>query len=40
MCGPNTSKIAERNNQKILYIVPWPTQYLHLKVKVGERSTA
>src|SRR5436309_773557 len=31
---PEYDKIAERNNQKILYIVPWPTQYLHLKVKV------
>jgi TRAP-type C4-dicarboxylate transport system substrate-binding protein len=29
-------KIAARNNQKILYIVPWPTQYLHLKVKAVE----
>ena len=26
-------KVAEKNNQKILYTVPWPTQYLHLKVK-------
>jgi hypothetical protein len=32
---PEYDKIAERNNQKILYIVPWPTQYLHLKVKVA-----
>ena len=24
---------ALRNNQKTLYLVPWPTQYLHLKVK-------
>ncbi len=30
---PEYDKIAARNNQKILYIVPWPTQYLHLKVK-------
>jgi TRAP-type C4-dicarboxylate transport system substrate-binding protein len=30
---PEYEKIAARNNQKILYIVPWPTQYLHLKVK-------
>jgi TRAP-type C4-dicarboxylate transport system substrate-binding protein len=33
---PEYEKIAARNNQKILYIVPWPTQYLHLKVKVGD----
>jgi TRAP-type C4-dicarboxylate transport system substrate-binding protein len=26
-------KIAEKNNQKMLYTVPWPTQYLHLKAK-------
>lgn len=31
---PEYEKIAARNNQKILYMVPWPTQYLHLKVKV------
>ena len=31
---PEYEQIAGRNNQKILYIVPWPTQYLHLKVKV------
>ena len=33
---PEYDKIAARNNQKILYIVPWPTQYLHLKVKVAS----
>lgn len=33
---PEYEKIAARNNQKILYIVPWPTQYLHLKVKVAD----
>lgn len=33
---PEYEKVAARNNQKILYIVPWPTQYLHLKVKVVE----
>jgi TRAP-type C4-dicarboxylate transport system substrate-binding protein len=32
---PEYDKIAARNNQKVLYIVPWPTQYLHLKVKVA-----
>jgi TRAP-type C4-dicarboxylate transport system substrate-binding protein len=31
---PEYEKVAARNNQKILYMVPWPTQYLHLKVKV------
>ena len=30
---PEYEKIAPKNNQTILYIVPWPTQYLHLKVK-------
>lgn len=33
---PEYEKIAARNNQKILYIVPWPTQYLFLKVKVAD----
>ena len=31
---PEYEKIAAKNNQMILYMVPWPTQYLHLKVKV------
>ena len=31
---PEFEKIAAKNNQTILYTVPWPTQYLHLKVKV------
>ena len=30
---PEFEKIATRFNQKILYTVPWPTQYLHCKVK-------
>src|SRR5882757_9067793 len=30
---PGYEKIAARNNQTILYVVPWPNQYLHLKVK-------
>lgn len=30
---PEYEKIALKNNQTILYTVPWPTQYLHLKVK-------
>jgi TRAP-type C4-dicarboxylate transport system substrate-binding protein len=31
---PVYEQVAAQNNQKILYMVPWPTQYLHLKVKV------
>jgi len=30
---PEYEKVARKNNQTILYMVPWPTQYLHLKVK-------
>ncbi len=30
---PEWEKIAAKNNQTILYVVPWPNQYLHLKVK-------
>lgn len=30
---PVYEAVAARNNQKILYMVPWPTQYLHLKTK-------
>jgi TRAP-type C4-dicarboxylate transport system substrate-binding protein len=30
---PEFEKIATKNNQTILYMVPWPTQYLHLKTK-------
>src|ERR1043166_7488964 len=30
---PEYEAIATKNNQKVLYMVPWPTQYLHLKVK-------
>ena len=30
---PEYDKVALKNNQTILYMVPWPTQYLHLKVK-------
>ncbi len=30
---PAYDKVAQRNNQTILYVVPWPAQYLHLKVK-------
>jgi TRAP-type C4-dicarboxylate transport system substrate-binding protein len=31
---PEYEAVAAKNNQKVLYMVPWPTQYLHLKVKV------
>src|SRR5215813_11622003 len=31
---PVYEEVVARNNQKIIYMVPWPTQYLHLKVKV------
>jgi TRAP-type C4-dicarboxylate transport system substrate-binding protein len=30
---PEFDKIATKYNQRILYTVPWPTQYLHCKVK-------
>jgi len=30
---PDYDKIATKNNQTVLYVVPWPNQYLHLKVK-------
>ena len=30
---PEFDNIAAKFNQKILYTVPWPTQYLHCKVK-------
>jgi TRAP-type C4-dicarboxylate transport system substrate-binding protein len=30
---PEFEKIAAKYNQKILYVVPWPNQYLHLKVR-------
>jgi TRAP-type C4-dicarboxylate transport system substrate-binding protein len=31
---PVYDQVAAKNNQKILYMVPWPTQYFHLKVKL------
>jgi TRAP-type C4-dicarboxylate transport system substrate-binding protein len=31
--APEYRRIALKNNQTILYTVPWPAQYLHLKVK-------
>lgn len=31
---PEYEALALKNNQLVLYTVPWPTQYLHLKVKV------
>lgn len=30
---PEFEKVALKNNQTILYMVPWPAQYLHLTVK-------
>jgi TRAP-type C4-dicarboxylate transport system substrate-binding protein len=30
---PEYEAIAAKNNQKVLYMVPWPTQYLHMKAK-------
>ena len=30
---PIYEKVAEQNGQNVLYMVPWPTQYLHLKIK-------
>jgi TRAP-type C4-dicarboxylate transport system substrate-binding protein len=30
---PEYEKVALKNNQTMLYTVPWPTQYLHLKIK-------
>jgi TRAP-type C4-dicarboxylate transport system substrate-binding protein len=33
---PEFERIAGKYNQKILYVVPWPNQYLHLKVKADS----
>lgn len=33
---PVYADIAKRNNQKFLYIVPWPTQYTHLKKEIAS----
>ena len=33
---PEFDKIATRFNQTILYTVPWPTQYIHAKVKTDK----
>jgi TRAP-type C4-dicarboxylate transport system substrate-binding protein len=30
---PVYDQVAAKNNQKIIYMVPWPTQYLHMKAK-------
>src|SRR3984957_17674722 len=30
---PEFEKVALKNNQTILYMVPWPAQYLHLTIK-------
>ncbi|MFC3127615.1 TRAP transporter substrate-binding protein [Pseudoroseomonas globiformis] len=31
---PEYERVAKANNQKFLYIVPWPTQYTHLKTPI------
>jgi TRAP-type C4-dicarboxylate transport system substrate-binding protein len=33
---PIYEKTAEKNNQKVLYMVPWPTQYLHMKTAAAS----
>ncbi len=35
---PEFEKLAEKYNQKILYMVPSPAQYVYLKVKVDDIS--
>ncbi|WP_419897801.1 TRAP transporter substrate-binding protein [Roseomonas sp. USHLN139] len=32
---PEYERVARANNQKFLYIVPWPTQYLHIKAPIA-----
>lgn len=33
---PVYEEVAARNNQKILYMVPWPTQYLHMDAEASD----
>jgi TRAP-type C4-dicarboxylate transport system substrate-binding protein len=33
---PLYEQVVAKHNQKILYMVPWPTQYLHLRVKAEK----
>ncbi|HWX50680.1 MAG TPA: TRAP transporter substrate-binding protein [Roseomonas sp.] len=33
---PEYERIAKVNNQKLLYTVPWPTQYTHLKTPISS----
>src|SRR5437763_3310386 len=33
---PEYEAIAAKNNQKVLYMLPWPTQYLHLNAKTDN----
>jgi TRAP-type C4-dicarboxylate transport system substrate-binding protein len=33
---PVFNQILQRNGQRCLYMVPWPTQYLHMKVKASD----
>ncbi len=34
--APNYARIAKKYQQKFLYIVPWPTQYIHLKTPIAK----
>lgn len=38
VAGPYYAKIAERNNQKFLYTVPWPGQGLYSKTPVAAQA--
>jgi len=33
---PAYERVLKTNNQKLLYIVPWPTQYTHLKTPISS----
>ncbi|HWL81150.1 MAG TPA: TRAP transporter substrate-binding protein [Roseomonas sp.] len=33
---PEYERVAKANNQKMLYTVPWPTQYTHLKAPISS----
>ncbi|MCI0756035.1 TRAP transporter substrate-binding protein [Teichococcus vastitatis] len=33
---PEYDRVAKANNQKFLYVVPWPTQYLHVKTPISS----
>jgi TRAP-type C4-dicarboxylate transport system substrate-binding protein len=36
---PVYEEVAGRNNQRILYMVPWPTQYLHMDAEASDLAT-